>query len=248
MVKQITIIQVNDTIVEPESTPEQVEDIIKVEEDEPQPEEEPEPRQSQALSSKDDEPEDDIIKDKDEINTVEQVDGKPQKVKQELLKHMPTTEKVITQVQCQACGKSMSAKNLKYSHAAYCIKRVQEVSDKPKAIPVPKKITPKLKKTLPVKGVIQDEESDDVEAECLQGQTLTTDEIETDPMNKLKTNQITKAQKEYKSNNKQPDLPMYKATDVQRPEDIVAPTHEVRMKKAREKKQDKYDKLTSNAF
>jgi hypothetical protein len=141
----------------------------------------------------------------------------------------------------------MSAKNLKYSHAAYCIKRVQEVSDKPKAIPVPKKIIPKLKNILPVKGVIQDDESDDVEAEFLQGQTLTTDEIETDPMKTLK-HQITKAQKEYKSNNKQPDLPMYKATDVQRPEDIVAPTYEVRMKKAREKKQYKYDKLTSKAF
>ena len=49
---------------------------------------------------------------------------------------MATTEKVITQVQCQACGKSMSAKNLTYSHAACCIQRVQEV-DKPKAIPVP---------------------------------------------------------------------------------------------------------------
>jgi hypothetical protein len=73
-------------------------------------------------------------------------DNKPKKVKKEMLKHMTTTEKVITQVQCQACGKSMSAKNLKYSHAAYCIKRVQEVSDKPKAIPVPKKIIPKLKK------------------------------------------------------------------------------------------------------
>ena len=51
---------------------------------------------------------------------------------------MPSTEKVISQVQCQACNKSMSANNLKYSHAAYCIKRVQEV-DKPEAIPVPKK-------------------------------------------------------------------------------------------------------------
>ena len=53
-----------------------------------------------------------------------------------MLINMATTEKVITQVQCQACGKSMSAKNLTYSHAACCIKRVQEV-DKPKAIPVP---------------------------------------------------------------------------------------------------------------
>jgi hypothetical protein len=69
-------------------------------------------------------------------------------------------------------------------------------------------------------------------------------------MKKLK-NKITKAQEEYKSNNKQPDLIMYKVSDVQRlenPEDIVAPTYEVRMKKAREKKQEKYDKLTSNAF
>ena len=36
---------------------------------------------------------------------------------------MPTTEKVISQVQCQACDKSMNAKNLKSSHAAYCIKK-----------------------------------------------------------------------------------------------------------------------------
>ena len=47
---------------------------------------------------------------------------------------MPTAEKIISHVQCQACGKSMSAKKLKYSHAGYCIKRVQEV-DKPKATP-----------------------------------------------------------------------------------------------------------------
>ena len=79
-----------------------------------------------------------------------------------MLSNMQTTEKVISQVQCQACGKSMSAKNLKYSHAAYCIKRVQEV-DKPKAIPVPKKIIQKIKKILPVKGVKQDVESDDDE-------------------------------------------------------------------------------------
>ena len=49
----------------------------------------------------------------------------------------------------------MSAKKFKSSHAAYCAKRVQEV-DKPKAIPVPKKIITKLRKTFPVKGVKQD--------------------------------------------------------------------------------------------
>jgi hypothetical protein len=160
------------------------------------------------------------------------------------VENMPTTETLITQVQCQACGKSMSAKNLKYSHAAYCIKRVQEVSDKPKAIPVPKKIIPTFKKTLPVKGVIQDEESDDVEAvEFLKGQTMIADESETESMKKLKI-QITKAQQEYKPNTTQPDLPMYKTTDVQRPEDIVPPAYEVRIKSARVKKQEKYDKLT----
>ena len=66
-------------------------------------------------------------------------------------------------------------------------------------------------------------------------------------MTKLK-NQITKAQEEYKANNKQPDLPMYKHTEIQRPEDIEPPLYEVRMKNARQKKQEKYDKLASKAF
>ena len=61
-------------------------------------------------------------------------------------------------------------------------------------------------------------------------------------------NQITKAQEEYKSNNKQPDPPMYKVTELHRPEDIIPPTYEVRMKSARQKKQEKYDKLASTAF
>ena len=46
-----------------------------------------------------------------------------------MLSNMPTTETVISQVQCQACIKSMSANNLKYRHKAYCIKRVQEVDN-----------------------------------------------------------------------------------------------------------------------
>ena len=66
-------------------------------------------------------------------------------------------------------------------------------------------------------------------------------------MTKLK-NQITKAQEAYKANNKQPDLPMYKHTEIQNPEDIIPPTYEVRMKNARQKKQKKYYKLASKAF
>ena len=65
---------------------------------------------------------------------------------------MPTTETVLSQVQCQACNKSMSANNLKSSHVSYCIKRVQD-DDKPKTRPAPKKIRPNVKNILPVKGV-----------------------------------------------------------------------------------------------
>ena len=48
-------------------------------------------------------------------------------------------------------------------------------------------------------------------------------------------------------NNKKSYLPMYKPTIILRPEDIE-PTYEVRMKTARQKKQDKYDKLALKAF
>jgi hypothetical protein len=169
MVKQITVIPVNDTIVETEiiTTPE-VEDIIKVEEDIIKIEDDiirekeeiatvetvdDKPRQSRALLSEDDKPRQShaLLSEDDkplQSSDLLSKDDKPKKVKKEMLKNMTTTEKVITQVQCQACGKSMSAKNLKYSHAAYCIKRVYEVSDKPKAIPVPKKIIPKLKNNI----------------------------------------------------------------------------------------------------
>ena len=100
-----------------------------------------------------------------------------------MLSNVESIEKVIKQVQCQACGKSTSAKNLKYSHAAYCAKRVQAI-DKPKAIPVPKKITPKLKKILPVKGVKQDVESDDEEAECFKGSIMAPGDTEINAMTK----------------------------------------------------------------
>jgi hypothetical protein len=161
-----------------------------------------------------------------------------------MLNNMPTTEKVITQVQCQACGKSMSAKTITYSHAGYCVKRVQDVLDKPKAIPVPKKIIPKLKKILPVNGVIQDEELDDDEADFFKEDSLITVDFDDKPMNKI----ININVKKQESNNNKSDLPMYNNRDVQRPEAIIPPTYEVRMKNAREKKQEKYDKLASKAF
>ena len=127
----------------------------------------------------------------------------------------------------------MSAKNLLYSHTAQCIKRVQEV-DKPKAIPVPQKIIPNCKTILPVNGVNQDEESDDEEVLSFKGSSIPCDDIEIVAMTNSK-DQLTKAQEEYKSNNKQSALPMYKATEILRPEDIEPPLYEVRMKSARQK-------------
>ena len=109
----------------------------------------------------------------------------------------------------------------------------------------------KLKNILPVKGVEQDEESDDDDdnnmKEFLKDYNKIPECVKISDMTDLK-NQIIKAQEEYKSNNKQPDLPMYKHTAVQNPEDIIPPTYEVRMKNARQKKQKKYDKLASKAF
>ena len=100
MVKQITIVPVN-TLPSKEANP-QVEDILKNEEAPPIVEAE-------------------ITKLEPEIVELKE-DIKPDKVKQnvktQLISNMATTEQVISQVQCQACGESMSAKNLNYSHAA----------------------------------------------------------------------------------------------------------------------------------
>ena len=159
-----------------------------------------------------------------------------------MLNNMPTTEQVLTQVQSQACCKSMSAKNSTYSHTAYCIKRVQEV-DKPKAIPVPKRIITQLNNMLPAKGVEQHVESDDDDdnnmTEVLKAYNKMPDGVKITDMTEL-NNQM--------SNNKQPQLPMYKHNQIQRPENIEPPTYEVIIKNARLKNQEKYDKLTPKGF
>jgi hypothetical protein len=67
---------------------------------------------------------------------VEEPSPKPMsKSKSTKMLDMPTTTKVVEQVSCQACGKSMSAKNLKYAHPKYCTERNQE--EKPAEIPIP---------------------------------------------------------------------------------------------------------------
>ena len=69
---------------------------------------------------------------------------------------MPTTSKILQQVSCQACGKKMSAKVLRYSHSKYCSARERE--EQPEVIPIPKmeiKSGEKLKEQthLPVKNL-----------------------------------------------------------------------------------------------
>ena len=231
MVKKITVIPVNENLNE-EIKP-QDEEIINIEE-------------KDTVEETNIKLEDDTIREIEEINTTEKLEDKPKsKGKKKVLNDMPTTEKVISQVQCQACNKSMSAKSLKYSHAAYCVKRVQE-DDKPEVIPSPKKIMKNLKKIKQVQNIHPElETDDDEEIKIFKGSIIPSDDIEIDPMTQLK-NKITKAQEEYMIKNKKSDLPMYTPTRL-RPEDIE-PTYEVRMKTIRQKKQEKYDKLALKAF
>ena len=49
--------------------------------------------------------------------------------------NMPTTTKILQQVECQACKRKMSAKTLKYNHAKYCTARERE--EQPDDIPIP---------------------------------------------------------------------------------------------------------------
>ena len=230
MVKKITVIPVHDNpedeTIQPEDTTINEEDTITINED--------------TIKL-----EDDTTREKDEINTQEQLEAKPTtKEKKKILNTLPTTEKVISQVQCQACGKSMSAKNLKYSHAGYCIKRVEDV-EKSKAIP--KKVMKNLMKLKPVKVVQQDEESDDYDDEnkIFKGSIIPSEnDKEFNTMTKLK-NKIIKVQE---SDNNSIELSEFNNMEIKRLEALKISTYEVRMKNAREKKQEKYDKLTSKAF
>ena len=103
-----------------------------------------------------------------------------------------------------------------------------------------------MMKLKPVKNVQSDDVLYDEESGIFKGSIIPYDGIEMDDMTKLK-NQITKAQDDYMLKHRKSDLPMYTYTKVSKPEDIVPPLSEVRMKNAREKKQEKYDKLMLKA-
>jgi hypothetical protein len=62
----------------------------------------------------------------------EQEPEPPKSRKKKQVIETPTTEKTVQQVQCSSCGKSMTAKSLRYSHAKYCTERSQEPEPAPK--------------------------------------------------------------------------------------------------------------------
>ena len=69
---------------------------------------------------------------------------------------VPTTSKILEQVSCPACGKCMSAKNLRYAHQKYCTERAKE--EQPPEIAAPEieiEDTPPVNiiKKVPVKRV-----------------------------------------------------------------------------------------------
>jgi hypothetical protein len=77
----------------------------------------------------------------------EQEPEPPKSRKKKQVIETPTTEKTVQQVQCSSCGKSMTAKSLRYSHAKYCTERSQEPEPAPKI--EPKKAPVKRSKAKP---------------------------------------------------------------------------------------------------
>ena len=185
MVKKITVIPVNEN--SNEEIIQQDEEIINVEE-------------KYTVEEHNIKLEDDTIRETEEINTTEKLEDKPKsKGKKKVLNDMPTTEKVISQVQCPSCNKCMSAKSLKYSHAAYCIKRVQE-DDKPEVIPVSKKNMKNLKKPESDNTQITLSEFNNMEIKRLEALKRPTYELR-------KKNNIEKKTREYI----QPDKELYES-------------------------------------
>ena len=71
-----------------------------------------------------------------ETKSEEEEQSSPARKPKHKILNMPTTPKILQQVECQACGRKMSAKVLRYSHAKYCTERAKE--EQPEAIPIPK--------------------------------------------------------------------------------------------------------------
>ena len=83
---------------------------------------------------------------------------------------MPTTSKTLEQVECQACGRKMSAKTLKYSHARYC----KELKDKEP--PQEKREPLKRTNTIHYREAMEEEAQPPPSTPALPEQTIETDD------------------------------------------------------------------------
>jgi hypothetical protein len=159
-----------------------------------------------------------------EDDAIEPPTPKPKSKSNKIL-DMPTTTKVMEQVSCQACGKSMSAKNLKYAHGRYCAERNKD--EKPEEIPIPAieiKNAPQIKdlKSLPVKRAKAKAKAKEPPQELLD-EPYTGDD-----------------------NPPRPPKAQYKDPNVKHetPEEFWSTT----LKNAKNKKKEQYKYLCSNAF
>jgi hypothetical protein len=82
------------------------------------------------------------------------------------------------------------------------------------------------------------------EAEILKENKLIIVDFDNKPINKIINTNVKKQE----SNDNEMTLSAFNNMEIQRLEELKRQTYGVRMKNAKEKKQDKYDKLASNAF
>jgi len=83
---------------------------------------------------------------------------------------IPTTSKILEQVACQACGRKMSAKTLKYSHARYC-KELKDRDPQPE-----KRETLKRSKTINYREAAEEEEQPPPPTPAAPEQTIETED------------------------------------------------------------------------
>jgi hypothetical protein len=154
MVRKIKVSSIYEEKPEPEAT-EEAPDEETSEQAEPPPEPVVEAKVESEYSSEDEQP---IV-----------IPTKTKPAKKPML-DMPTTSKTLEQVECQACGRKMSAKTLKYSHARYC----KELKDRD---PEPEKKEPlRRTKTIHHREAIEEEEQTHPPTPVIPEPTIETEE------------------------------------------------------------------------
>ncbi len=102
------------TIAQASDTEPTLEPMTEANESEHEPPPPPEPGQSPAFSRS------------EEPKSEEREHSSQARKPNNKMLDMPTTPKILQQVECQACKRKMSAKVLRYSHAKYCTERERE--------------------------------------------------------------------------------------------------------------------------